>query len=77
MADEKVEKILGFLVSLVIFIIVAIIFFIILLFIIKVSGDLVFGSGKTNTYEAVVAASILVAAMLISGGSFKLFGKEL
>jgi len=75
-ANSTVGKLVSTLISLVIFIIFAIIYFIVILFIMKVAGDLVFGSGSTTGATALIAAAVLTAGTLIGGGSLSFFGKE-
>jgi len=62
-------------ISLIIFIILAIIYFIVILFIIKVSADLVFDTTITADY-ATLGAAILTAGTLIGGGSLKFLGSD-
>ena len=55
------------LISLIVMIIFALVFFIIISFVVKWTGDLVFGAHNWNTDAALIASAILSAGVLIGG----------
>ena len=66
--SDVVLNIAKLLISLVIMIIIGLICFLIIAFIVKLAGELIFGSGTVSAVGCLIAAAILSAGMLIGGG---------